>query len=333
MRCPIPSTRSGTLRARRIAPLLVPLFLLAAGVLLLPGNARGGMFQTVGPTPFGDDLHSASLNPYPAIAVSTIASNPPGQCAWINAGLNAFLAANPANGTGPSGQGWSYTWAGAAAEAKVEAGIKILDYFPFVVFAPKVTAAPGSQPTAANPNGARVFPQRASGELGGAVINLQYTPQAGAPAITNLHWIQAYTGTTWGVNVPPLLDNDPNNAYKSQATITPFYDAISPGAGTLAGGGGWFEDRPQVPEFDVYYTKKEYESNPVASVQFQVVLVSDTQSVVGGVTQNALTLYGGEWWGFTYSAVDTPEPASLTLLGLGTVSLAGYGWRQRKRVA
>jgi hypothetical protein len=26
----------------------------------------------------------------------------------------------------------------------------------------------------------------------------------------------------------------------------------------------------------------------------------------------------------------TPEPASLTLLGLGVASLAGYGWRRRK---
>jgi hypothetical protein len=148
------------------------MILLAAGVLLSPSNARGDMFRTVGPTPFGDDLHSAALNPYPAIAVSTIASNLPGQCAWINTGLNAFIAANPVNGSGPSGQGWSYTWAGAAAEAKVEAGIKILDYYPFVVFAPPVTADPGSEPTPGNPNGARVFPRGVSLELGGAVINL-----------------------------------------------------------------------------------------------------------------------------------------------------------------
>jgi hypothetical protein len=29
----------------------------------------------------------------------------------------------------------------------------------------------------------------------------------------------------------------------------------------------------------------------------------------------------------------TPEPASLTLLGIGAAGLLGYGWRKRKRAA
>jgi hypothetical protein len=33
------------------------------------------------------------------------------------------------------------------------------------------------------------------------------------------------------------------------------------------------------------------------------------------------------------AATATPEPASLTLLGVGAVCLLGYGWRQRKRAA
>ena len=42
------------------------------------------------------------------------------------------------------------------------------------------------------------------------------------------------------------------------------------------------------------------------------------------------------WYGFNVGAPGlaasaTPEPASLTLLAVGTVSLIGYGWRRRKR--
>lgn len=35
----------------------------------------------------------------------------------------------------------------------------------------------------------------------------------------------------------------------------------------------------------------------------------------------------------TITASAAPEPASLTLLGVGTVTLIGYGWRRRKKAA
>lgn len=304
--------RSGAVSRPRPLPPFVPAMWLVAVSLLLPGRVWGDMFQTVGPRTYGDDKHSASLHPYPPTPVSTIASNPPGQCAWINAGLAAFLAANPADGSGPSGQAWTFNWAGVADEAKVEAGIRILDYYPYVVRPPRISLANG-----------RAIPAGAKGELGGAVLNLKYTPQPGAPAIDNLHWIQAYTGTRRGAAVPPLLDNDPAHPFTGQSGLTPFYDSAGFAAGTLAGGGGWFADRPLIRE-------NEYELDPVASIEFQVVLASDTQSEVGGITQNKVTLYGGEWWGFTYTAADTPEPASCVLLTLGAGVLFVFRVRRQR---
>jgi hypothetical protein len=148
--------------------------------------------------------------------------------------------------------------------------------------------------------------------------------------INNLHWIQALTGTRRGAAVPTILDNDLAHPFESQSAVSPYYGGGGPNvaAGTLAGGGGWFVDRPLINE-------NEYEGDPVASVQFQVVLASDTRSVVNGVTQNALTFYGGEWWGFTYTAADipTPEPGSLTLLGTGALGLFRYGRRRSKHTA
>jgi hypothetical protein len=318
MRCQLPSERSGTLRARRIAPPFITMTLLAVSVVLLPSNAWGDTFQFAGPTRYGDDIHRSRLNPYPDIKISTIASDPPGQCAWINIGLDNFIKDNPKNGKGISGEGWSYKWAGAAEEAKVEAGIKILDYFPFVVTQPSVK-------TAKPVDGVR--PEGPTGELGGAVLNLKYTPQKGAPEIKNLHWIQAYTGSIYGAPFGAILDNDPDHPYEKQAADSPFYDTHY-FAGTLDDGGGYFVDRP-------YVSEAEYERNPVVSVQFQVILVGDDRvKDADGVWQNTLTLYGGEWWGYTYQAVETPEPSTFLLMTLGGSGLLFFrSIRGRRRAA
>jgi hypothetical protein len=41
----------------------------------------------------------------------------------------------------------------------------------------------------------------------------------------------------------------------------------------------------------------------------------------------------GDYLALTPSVAATPEPSSLTLLGLGSLGLLGYGWRRRKQVA
>ncbi len=297
---------------------------VSAALSFAAGNATGATFQNAPTNSFGDDpILNASVNPYPLIGVSTIAA-PAGQCVWVNTGLNNFITANPTNGSGPTGQGWSYSWAGVATEAKVEGAINVGDYYPYVVASPAFTAANGSTGTAGT-----------SGELGGALFNISYTPTAanGEPVLTGLRWIQALSGTLWGNATgggSAILDtpfNGNGKAFARQSNLTPFYDNGGVGAplgfaGTYGTNNGYFVDRPQVPEFDSYFTNAEYENNPIAAVQFQTVLATDTTSVdTNGITQNALTLYGGEWWGFTFSASDAPEPASCSLLAIGAGSL------------
>ena len=263
-------------------------------------SAYGITFQSVGPTNVGDDALSCTLNPYPVIPVSTIASTPPGQCSWINTGLSTFQAANPANGTGPSGQAWTFTWAGVTDEAKVEVGINILDYYPYVGTEPSVTVNKGT--------------------------NYTY---AGAPAINNLHWIQGLSGTIKSNTIPTGLDNFTSLTTFARDNSSPFYDGgLTPGtAGTSTNaGGGWFLDTPLISE-------NEYETNPAAAVQFQVILAGDTQSVIGGVTNNAVTLYGGDWWGFSFSAVDVPEPSTGLLVMLGGSGLLFFRSRARRKRA
>ena len=329
------TVRSVALRARLIVPLFIRMMLLAGSVLLLPSLAVGA--NITGPASvsavIGDDNNTSTLNPYPIIPVSSITypGNPAlnGQCVWINAGLNAFITANPANGSGPSGEGWSYSWAGVAQEAAVEAGLALYSYNyngdTYDGYNPWV----GTQPSVKSADGSTGASGIANAEVGGAVINLKYTVGLnGAPAIANLHWIQAYTGTIYGTAFGPILDNDPANPYAAQASNTPFYD-VPYAAGTLANG-GWFRDRP-------YVTEAEYELNPVVSSQFQVVLVGDTVTPQplgpGGamVNQHALTLYGGDWWGYTYTAVDVPEPSTLVLLVLGGMGLLVWGRGRRKK--
>jgi hypothetical protein len=62
----------------------------------------------------------------------------------------------------------------------------------------------------------------------------------------------------------------------------------------------------------------------------------ETQKLLAGKAEAEYfsDFYQGDGYELVYiqaKAVGTPEPGSLTLLGLGTVSLAGYGWRRRKQ--
>ncbi|HUY92953.1 MAG TPA: PEP-CTERM sorting domain-containing protein [Pirellulales bacterium] len=322
----------------------------------MPEYAAAGIFQSAGPTYYGDDYHQAEVGPYGAygpngtdgpIPVSSITYNFPynlylnGECIWINDSLDNYIEANPKNGSGPSGQAWAYSWASLATEKLVQSGITVTDYFPFVV-----------QQAAFPTENDKSFGAVGPGELGGAVIKLTYTPNLngnGAPELDNPTWVQAYEGTSRGHNFGPILDNGGVVDTSSSNSKTPYYAGAK---GTINGTNPtqtYFADEPVANE-------NEYENNPVVALQFQTVLATDvTSTLSNGKTLNTVTLYGGEWWGFTYSANDappppppapppalppfnafpmvpTPEPSTFVLAGLGGIGLAIATYRRRRQL-
>src|SRR3974377_2260550 len=106
----------------RLFRLSLSLIVMAGSLVLLPEAARAALTPTTAGPKFGiDDYNVSTLNPSPAIQVSTLAG---AQCPWINTGLNNFISTHP---------GWTYSWASQADMAKVEQGISILDYYSWVV--------------------------------------------------------------------------------------------------------------------------------------------------------------------------------------------------------
>jgi len=275
-------------------------------------NALGG--SVAGPEYGVDDYNTSVIAPLTAI--STL---PNAQANLITQGLNAF---DTANSTATSV--WTYSWAGQQQEADVEAGINVTQYNPFVVNIPDVTA--GDNSVYAGNNTDR--------DLGGAVLNMTYSLTQSVQTsdfghvFNNLHWIQALSS---------YYDSGPNRVTIDNpfATGTPYYDdGGAAGKGTSTDGDeeayavdsnstAWFLDRPFKVE------SESAETNPVANLLFQVVLADETDSYDSetGVTTHAITLYGGEQWGYTYVAGDlAPVPVPLpTAAGIGFVMLGGFG--------
>jgi hypothetical protein len=302
-------------------------FLLVGNMLLWPSGAIAEIIT--GPLKasqdFGDDVNNVVAPAFKKITGAK--DNTENQSGGlINVATNAFANKND------SGLTWKFNWADAATQALVEASFSG-SYNAWVVSAPSDIQAGGKTWRKKDSDGfiAR-FGKENKNEIGGALFNVtaKYDDKDKFPADNktdkySLHWIQAVTGSYHGVNRPTGLD-----VTKYANGKVPYYDYGDKGgiAGTTDRNNAWFLDTPNVFE-------DEYEKNPVGTVTFQLVLALEDQKLDkdGKATENNVTLLGGYEWGYTYTAEENPEPASMTLFAIGVAGVMGYAWRRRKQAA
>jgi hypothetical protein len=276
--------RRGTSSGRASRVVSLPNLLLVFGICFLPGVALADTgAPSVGPTVGGDDNNYAKLTPYDAgAAANLMKARFITYCSWINREMNNFVATHPT---------YSFSWAAAndPVNTRLSGDLNVTTYNAWAATSPGVVGGDGVTRNFGIVNK----------EAGGANIVFTYTPKAGDP--TNVRFIQAYNESLTGSAYQTYLDIPAGKA-------TPFYDAYAY-SGTAANGGrlannvSWFQDRPYdtepglMPRVPTAEGANEIDTN--SDVQFQVAMVVDNGPAAGGVT-DALTLYGGLWWGYNY---------------------------------
>jgi hypothetical protein len=196
------------------------------------------------------------------------------QTPWVDAAISNWVRTATTTG-------WSFTWSTNSQDIQsVLADLTVSNYYAWVVHVPSIALPRGG-----------ATPEIGPGEAGGAFLGLGYYPSKGLypnPLYgTKIHWLQAYQAVVKAV-ASSAVD-------VAGSTGTPFYDGV-----TLAAGTNYFIDIPATAE-------NEYESNPIATITYQVFPVADSFDQTG--TSHSVTIYGGVSWGYTYSAAETTGTA------------------------
>ena len=270
-----------------------PSSVAARAFALLAPFANGSPIRTAD-LPAGDDDNISTISPFPAPSYETY-------CNWILQGLDnkGFTAAN----------GYNFAFAGSGVASAIP-NVPMSD-FNAVVYKPWAATDVGFKDL----GGQYISRPVVNQEAGGADFELTYTPRANSTDPISVNFVQAYVDNINGAGFGTGLLDVPK---RKQAS--PYYNTFGT-AGTLNNNVAWMADIPYTCESN---------GNSDCSGGIDDARISeevDFQTFVAGANpvklkdengneKNYIVLYGGVQWGYTYSSIDTPEPALGAVAGL-----------------
>jgi hypothetical protein len=262
--------------------------LLGIGLALFPGA-----LNAVTATPFVeawgfDDNNASFLNPFLARYVLT--------CPWLDPALPNSATADNVGWDFSDPAKWRFRF-GTNVPGPNTVGAGPLQSFVYSAWV--VNNDPYNLPT-----GAQATPVNATGDVGGANFTLLYVPGANDPGgansattLANVHFFQFIRTITTFQDEPRGAPNTVTRYFvdNNGSRTTPFYDLVfSSGLSGPNNVNKWIDDTP---------FRCENQDNAIN-------------------TQHDVILFGGRWWGFTYTNADVPESSPLTLAGIGLCLIA-----------
>jgi hypothetical protein len=292
---------------------------LFVGIALLPST-----LSAITATPFvegwgKDDNNVSVLNPYLAAYVIT--------CPWLASSLPNSASGDNVGWDYNDPTKWSFRFAtNVPGQSTVGSGtVQSFYYSAWVVNNDGYTL----------PNGNAANTYDITGDIGGANYTLNYVPGANDPggsssatALANVHFFQFVRTISTFQDEPNGVPSTVTRYFVDNkgSLTTPFYDQVF--ASGYAGPGNsqkWMDDTPYRCENQSGTGTCNDDGPPtLVSIDWEaqvfVAVNLGANATLG--TQNDVILYGGRWWGFTYTNADVPEPGFGLLSGLGVIAMA-----------